>query len=251
VTATSTTPAETGLLAAMLAVQGESSTLPKDRTVTVKTKTGGEYSYSYAPLDSIVEKIGPLLVKNGLVWSTQPSNNAAGEPTLKYTLAHAPSKESIDGEMRLVIDEEHKEDVQALGSAITYARRYALSAVLNLVADADDDGRAAGGGNSASGGALASDKQKKFLRQLITQHRLDVHAMDTLLKGAGAPLAEGEKVNDAVNRLTMGQCSTLIEKIKDGPVRTGGSDVPGAGAGEFVHERADEMGLPFSPEVPS
>ena len=32
---------------------------------------------------------------------------------------------------------------QTLGSAITYARRYALTAVLNLVADEDDDGQAA------------------------------------------------------------------------------------------------------------
>jgi hypothetical protein len=34
-----------------------------------------------------------------------------------------------------------KNDAQGQGSAITYARRYALCAVLNLVADDDDDGQ--------------------------------------------------------------------------------------------------------------
>ena len=36
-----------------------------------------------------------------------------------------------------------KEDAQAQGSAITYARRYALMSMLGLVADTDDDGEAA------------------------------------------------------------------------------------------------------------
>jgi hypothetical protein len=42
--------------------------------------------------------------------------------------------------MPLLLD---KRNSQGLGSAITYARRYALTAVLNLVADEDDDGNQA------------------------------------------------------------------------------------------------------------
>ena len=49
--------APASLLEAMLAVQAEAPTLEKDRTVKVQTKTGGEYSYSYTPLDSIVSSV--------------------------------------------------------------------------------------------------------------------------------------------------------------------------------------------------
>ena len=71
-TAAKTGEPATGLLDAILAVQAAAPTLPKDRTVTVKTRTGGEYSYSYTPLDSIVEAIKDLLAANGLVWMTFP-----------------------------------------------------------------------------------------------------------------------------------------------------------------------------------
>ena len=130
--------------------------------------------------------------------------------------------------MRLVMDPDHAHDIQALGSSITYTRRYALCAVLGLVADADDDGRGAGGGTGAARGSsqLATDKQKKFLRTLITQNRLDVVVMGALLTGVGRPLQEGEKVNDVINTLSRDQCSTLIETIKDGAIPTGESDVP-------------------------
>jgi hypothetical protein len=235
-----------GLLAAMLAVQGEAPTLPKDRTVEVPTKTGGKYTYSYTPLDTIVEKVGPLLHKNGLVWSTKPSWREDVGPTLKYKLAHAPSGECEEGEMPLMLADQ---DAQSMGSAITYMRRYAFTAVLNLVADADDDGALATAGGRG-GGALASDKQKKFLRTLITQNNLTAEIMDTLFKGAGFQREDGEKVNDAINRLSKQQCSTLIETIKDGAVKTGESDVP-SDASDFERPPiVDDGTLPFDPGVP-
>ena len=39
-----------------------------------------------------------------------------------------------------------KNTVQSMGSAITYARRYSLSALVGVVADDDDDGKVHGGG---------------------------------------------------------------------------------------------------------
>src|SRR5262245_4536309 len=133
--------AKDGLLPAMLAVQSAATTFKKDRTVTVQTKGGGSYTYSYTPLDTIVETVGPLLAENGLVWTTRPGWNETMGPSLRYKLAHAPTGETEEGEMPLMLAEN---DAQGMGSAITYMRRYALCAVLNLVADADDDGALAG-----------------------------------------------------------------------------------------------------------
>lgn len=220
-------PTPSPLFAAILEVQKAATTLPKDRSVTVKTKTGGEYTYSYTPLDTIVEKVGPLLAANGLVWITKPSFNAQLGPTLVYKLAHAPSGEAEGGEMPLMLAEE---DAQGMGSALTYMRRYALCAVLNLVAEMDDDGQRASAGGGGFKGKAASDKQVAFLRRLVTQNNLDQPTMLRLLAGVEFVLGEGEKINDALSRLSSKQCSALIDTIQNGAIPTGGSDVPSGGA---------------------
>jgi ERF superfamily len=148
---TATTAAPGTLLEAILAVQAEVGTLFKDKTATVPTKTGGQYQYRYIGLDTIVEQVGPILNRNGLVWMTFPSLDTQGRPALAYRLSHAPTEKHVEGEMPLMVD---KPGPQGMGSALTYARRYSLCAVLNLVADEDDDAKAASV-NLQSAGQLA------------------------------------------------------------------------------------------------
>lgn len=125
--------ASTGsLLSALLAVQAEAPVLPKD-------KTNPHFKSRFTGLDTIVELIGPLLAKHRLVWSAHPSMRE-GSPVLAYSLSHADTGEAMADTMPLLLS---KGDMQGLGSALTYARRYALTTVLNLVADEDDDGTAA------------------------------------------------------------------------------------------------------------
>jgi hypothetical protein len=127
-----------GLAAAILAVQSEAPTLPRDKTATVATAKG-QYSYSYTDLATIVDKLAPILRQHGLVWSAFPTI-ANGAPALRYRLLHVPTGEADEDTMPLLLA---KDDSQGMGSAITYARRYALVAVLNLIADEDDDGQTA------------------------------------------------------------------------------------------------------------
>src|SRR4051812_29575001 len=113
------------LFAALLAVQGEAGTLTKDAT-------NPHFRSKYVPLDTIVEEVGPILHRHGLVWMAKPGENGEGKPVLNYVLGHAKSGEREEGSMPLLLQ---KSDPQGQGSARTYARRYALCAVLNLVAD--------------------------------------------------------------------------------------------------------------------
>lgn len=228
-----------GLLTAMLAVQSEAPTLKKSAANPAFKGS------KYAPLDEIVETVGPILIKHGLVWSTLPGSDTQGQPSLTYRLSHAPTGESIEGTMPLLLS---KDDAQGQGSAITYARRYSLCAVLNLVADDDDDGNAVVAGRSG-GGRVASEKQIKFVQKLLKEKKLTAAEIRVLLTECG--VRGTENVVDDVAALTDAEASKVIDRLVNGPVKTGGSDVPND-AGDFTRVPVGlDPSLPFDPGVPA
>jgi hypothetical protein len=120
------------MLKALQGLKRELPVLPKDRT-------NPHFKSKYTSLDAIGELIDPVVDAHGFLWLTKPGIHEKG-PTLEYELVHVGTGESISGVMPLMLQ---KADPQGQGSAITYARRYSLCAVLNLVADEDDDGNSA------------------------------------------------------------------------------------------------------------
>lgn len=119
--------------------------------VIVKGVSG--YGYKYADLPAIFEVINPLLKKHGLGF-VQPINGSK----IKTVVFHVESGEAIESETdmpfdSLVYEENDKNKfvlrgfegmnkAQAIGSLVTYFRRYALSSLLGLVTDKDTDGTA-------------------------------------------------------------------------------------------------------------
>jgi hypothetical protein len=123
--------------AALAAFQGELPTVKKTKTARVKLKTGGEFVYKYADLADVSTTVLPLLGKHGLSFSTRPT--VSGDRfVLAYTLLHE-SGEFVSGEYPLPLHG----SAQELGSAISYARRYALCSVVGVAAEEDDDGQVA------------------------------------------------------------------------------------------------------------
>lgn len=215
-------PETTSLLEALLAVQAEAPTLRKDAT-------NPHFRSKYTPLDTLVETIGPILNKHGLVWVTMPTLTEQGEPALMYRLIHAATDQNITGTMPLLLT---KSDPQGMGSAITYARRYSLCAVLNLVADDDDDGNAASpsGASSAPTGRVSSTDpatapQLTKLKGLITQHKPPEKTLRIMLTDAGADGVDPTKPNWS-KALKKNQASALIDRFMSGTVPTGESDIP-------------------------
>ena len=132
----------TGTLAAALAaVQAHLPDVHKGETAVVPTKTGGKYTYTYASLSDISRAILPLLGANGLAWLAKPLVRPDGRVVLEYKLLHSSGEQEM-GEYPLPASGSPQE----LGSAITYARRYALCSVTGIAPDDDDDGAAAGAG---------------------------------------------------------------------------------------------------------
>ncbi len=141
------------LLSALLAVQAKIPNLKLGRDAEGQIQNR---KYKYLTLDKLHAEVLPLLNRHGLVWLTFPENSDKG-PVLRYELVHepapavapqayqgtypGPTSGVIGGSMPLILGEQTS---RALGSAITYARRYALLAVLGLApVDEDDDGAAA------------------------------------------------------------------------------------------------------------
>ena len=122
------------LLRAIAAVQSEMPILRKTQTATIPTKTGRGYEYKYIPLEDIWATLQPLLAKHGLAVT-----NTMDGCVMKAHVFHVETGESISCGFPI----DPKLPPQSLGSAYTYARRYALCALLQIVADKDDDGAAA------------------------------------------------------------------------------------------------------------
>ena len=122
------------LAEALIAVQARLPRITKDSEAQVGSRT-----YPYANLAGITDAIRPLLIEHGLLWTSKPT--LSGERfVLAYLMRHVPSGEADGGEWPLP----ESGGPQAMGSAITYARRYCLCAYLDITpVDTDDDGQAA------------------------------------------------------------------------------------------------------------
>lgn len=119
--------------------------LQADLPVLVKDKSGqvGNQKTRYADLVQANAVVLPRLNALGLIWKTKPTLREEDPKfVLAYSLKHVASGECEDGFYPLKL----ADNPQHLGSAITYARRYALLCVTGIVSDdEDDDGQAATG----------------------------------------------------------------------------------------------------------
>ena len=95
------------------------------------------FKSNYADLASVVEAVKVPFSENGLSYSQFPffADGRAGVETI---LMHS-SGEWISSELGLPIA---KQDAQAVGSALTYARRFSLQAIAGIPSE-DDDGNSA------------------------------------------------------------------------------------------------------------
>ena len=103
----------------------------------------------YATLDDILEALRAPLARHGFSLRFEHDVTADGRIITKAVLRHRAGHEQSAATPPLKHDTTgSKNDVQAVGSALTYGRRYALMAVLPIVShapqDADDDGKGAG-----------------------------------------------------------------------------------------------------------
>lgn len=157
------------------------------------------FSSRYASLSDIQKCIQhPLQQCNLLVVHQLLENDS-----MTTSIVHAPTGGSISSTFKLHIK---GNDSQAWGSAITYAKRYAIGAMLNLCIDPDDDGNASSG----------KTKQSQNNRPAV----LDVDdnnwekAVQFIRGGGTVSAIENKYTLTAEAKVQLSQLQGLLEKVK-------------------------------------
>ncbi len=110
----------------LLAVQRQAITIHKNASATISGR-----QYRYADLPSVLEAIKPVLSENGLVIT-----QAIDGDELLTRIVDADSGDAIESRFPLRLD---GATWHQTGAAVAYARRYALTSLLGLAAEDDDD----------------------------------------------------------------------------------------------------------------
>ena len=130
----------------------------------IKGASNPFFKSKYADLGSVIQAIKPHFAAHGLSYVQFPvsGENAVGVTT---RLMHS-SGEWLEQDYYIPLG---KMDAQAAGSAITYARRYALQAIAGIPAE-DDDGNAA----TQSAPKVIAKSQAKVITDLISKTGSDM-----------------------------------------------------------------------------
>lgn len=122
-------------------------------------KTNPHFKSRYADLAAVRDAIVPVFNKHGISIIQAPNTDGVSGFSLETRLIHSSGEELV---FNFLLPSDVSK-MQAVGSAISYARRYTLSAIAGIASEEDDDGNAAttntnGRGSSGSYGAGGKPK---------------------------------------------------------------------------------------------
>lgn len=120
------------------------------------------FKSKYVPLESVIETVDNAMKGTGLSYLQNITTDEIGRVGVQTILLHE-SGESIQSDYLYMKPE--KPNAQGTGSAITYARRYALSTFLGIASETDDDGNEATG--NRNGKIAKVDKEMEGKQQFL------------------------------------------------------------------------------------
>lgn len=172
----------------------------------LKDAKNPHFKNDYATLESVIDASKQSLLKNGIIVIQSVSGQS-----LTTRLQHI-SGEYFESQLDLLVD---RNNMQGLGSAITYARRYSLAAMLNI-SQADDDGNAAAqNAPQKSPSKNTNINQSKHVtsgndyiinlgdKNKMTGTRLQDHSLDYIQKCIDSTLKYHQDNNKALHKNTQ------------------------------------------------
>lgn len=126
------------------------------------------FKSEYVPLENVAEAITESATKHGLAFSQYATTTETGNVSVGTIVFHE-NGEFIEFPPLILKPENTKP--QSIGSAITYAKRYSLSAVFGITSDKDDDG------NKTNGNGEPQKQPQKRNQKQAQNDEPDVHAI--------------------------------------------------------------------------
>ena len=104
-----------------------------------KTSTNPHFKSKFADINAVLSVVMPVTTSKGIVIVQSPSITDSGHVLITKLINADDASDYLESVTPLILP---KHDMQAYGSAVTYARRYALMCMLDLEAEDDDANRA-------------------------------------------------------------------------------------------------------------
>lgn len=177
--------------------------------VTDETAQAGKKTYKYLNLATILKTIKPVFEKHGLAFSQRVTFDNTGE-----------ARQVIGTVETIIFDDKEQMvacsypffvtgDPQQVGSAITYARRYSLYAVLGIFPDKDDDGAYAKQRYDTADRTISAEQYAELVKAMDV-HNIPVEARGEFISGTlnrqvrgwrGLTQTDFQNLMNAINRM--------------------------------------------------
>lgn len=177
--------------------------------VTDETAQAGKKTYKYLNLATILKTIKPVFEKHGLAFSQRVTFDNTGE-----------ARQVIGTVETIIFDDKEQMvacsypffvtgDPQQAGSAITYARRYSLYAVLGIFPDKDDDGAYAKQRYDTADRPISAEQYAELVKAMDA-HNIPVESRGEFISGTlnrqirgwrGLTQTDLNSLMNAVNRM--------------------------------------------------
>ena len=155
------------LAEALATAQGEMESPEKTKEAVIRSAKGN-YKYKYADIADVLKCVKPVMSKYGLS-HIQGTVLVDGHMVLRTRIMHK-SGEFIESDYPVcATDNNH----QSMGSAMTYARRYALSSMVGIAAVDDTDAQGAAQSGSGAKKAKSTYQTKKEVDWSKVQDSID------------------------------------------------------------------------------
>lgn len=140
-----------------------------------KTQTAdtGKYKYRYADLGDVLDEVKRVCSDFGLAVTQNGTCDPNGMLAVSTTIIHSDSGQWVSFPSMML---RMPQDAQALGSALTYLRRYALLTIFGIAPD-DDDGREATRVARQSGDGYRSEAERLIHEILGDMNPEDARAL--------------------------------------------------------------------------
>lgn len=171
--------------AAIAAAKGQIKPVVRNRS--------GHNNKGYADFSAIAKAVDPILAEHGLSYRFRTAQ--AERISVTCVLEHRDGHSEETTLAGPADKTGSKNDIQAIGSTLTYLQRYSLVQALGLAAADDDDG------NTAAEARPITDEQAGQITALITETKSDINAFLTWIKAESVADIPASRFADAMGRL--------------------------------------------------